>query len=552
MGNIADEFKKQYEDYDIISKIGLDTWQIRLKSYDKIAVLKKVDNPHIYKRLMPLKIKGIPLIYNIFEKENESYVIEEYINGSNLSELLSSKGSIDKRDTKDIILRLCDILSAIHNEDIIHRDIKPSNIIRTPHGEVYLIDFGIARTKNEKTSKDTRLLGTEFYASPEQYGFAQTDCRSDIYSLGRLMIVLITGRESTEGINKIPYSKIILKCTQIDASKRYGSVETLKRMFYLDLAAIGAVIGAVLVVLCFVFATMLSNNSDNKDAVNTEPTFLVTETGKEGESVLLQETTLQAAIEGTTAVETTSEVSTSAVSVKPSSIPSVSNKPSVSNNTGTASQPSIPAAEATSETTTESDIKIKGSKNLSTLSKYLLGLYRIHFWGKDLVSDEFVKTEKHLLKDFKLSDSINADIYTEWNGSEFIIKINDGNALKIPELTNIESANYKEGMVVYKYYSVNYHDFDKDGIKDIYLNEAVYGHANNDYVPFFFVNTFIKINSDLTMQVLSNENPVIKDLDDLYYIGKDDYVSCEIFLGDKIGTYKIKDNKVYWVLPEDE
>ena len=54
------------------------------------------------------------------------------------------------------------------------------------------------------------------------------------------------------------------------------------------------------------------------------------------------------------------------------------------------------------------------------------------------------------------------------------------------------------------------------------------------------------------MQVLSNENPVIKDLDDLYYIGKDDYVSCEIFLGDEIGTYKIKDNKVYWVLPEDE
>ena len=73
MKNIADEFKRKYDEYEIINEISGSIWRIRLKSYDKICILKKIDNPHIYKRLQELKIKGVPIIYSIFEKENESY-----------------------------------------------------------------------------------------------------------------------------------------------------------------------------------------------------------------------------------------------------------------------------------------------------------------------------------------------------------------------------------------------------------------------------------------------------------------------------------------------
>ena len=79
---------------------------------------------------------------------------------------------------------MCDGLKELHEQKIIHRDIKPSNMILQADGRIRLIDFDAARIFKDNKATDTELLGTKDYAPPEQYGFGQTDPRSDIYSLG--------------------------------------------------------------------------------------------------------------------------------------------------------------------------------------------------------------------------------------------------------------------------------------------------------------------------------------------------------------------------------
>ena len=124
------------------------------------------------------------------------------------------------------MLQLCDGLIMLHRKGIIHRDIKPSNIILQAvggHDFVRLIDYDAARIVKEEQKEDTRLLGTKGYAPPEQYGYGQTDQRSDIYSLG------ITFKEML-GENYNGWLRPILqKCTEVDARSRYQTVADLKK-----------------------------------------------------------------------------------------------------------------------------------------------------------------------------------------------------------------------------------------------------------------------------------------------------------------------------------
>lgn len=117
------------------------------------------------------------------------FVIEEFIDGKNLDEYIANQAfSADK--LFNIFNQLCNathFLHANYSTEIIHRDIKPSNILVAESGQVKLIDFGIARNFEENANNDTHKFGTVGYASPEQFGFSQTDVRSDVYSLGRVL-----------------------------------------------------------------------------------------------------------------------------------------------------------------------------------------------------------------------------------------------------------------------------------------------------------------------------------------------------------------------------
>src|ERR1019366_2323410 len=110
----------------------------------------------------------------------------------------------------EIGIQLCSVLDYLHTRQppIIFRDLKPTNIMRTWHGQLYLIDFGIARHFKPGQAKDTIPFGSPGYAAPEQYGKAQTSSLSDIYSLGTLLHYLLSGIDPTN--NPLTFSPLHL------------------------------------------------------------------------------------------------------------------------------------------------------------------------------------------------------------------------------------------------------------------------------------------------------------------------------------------------------
>lgn len=131
--------------------------------------------------------------------------------------------------------KLCALLERLHSleEPVIHRDIKPENIILTPEGEPGLIDFGIARTYKEGQGSDTMFMGTRNTAPPEQYGYAQTDRRADIYSLGVTLRWMLTGSYRPEAMEQGSYPERLKRCLRkaaaFDPQNRYGSAGELGR-----------------------------------------------------------------------------------------------------------------------------------------------------------------------------------------------------------------------------------------------------------------------------------------------------------------------------------
>lgn len=195
--------------------------------YDKVGkqfyIMKERDlkTAEIYRRLKDIKSPYLPEIYHAIESDGKFFIVEEFIQGRTLYEILIHNNGLDEKNSADILKQVCNALKILHAQKIIHRDIKPSNIIVTKTGSVKLIDFNIARIVKENRENDTNFLGTRGYAPPEQYGFGQTDSRSDIYSLG-ITIQEILG-ENYEGYLK----KILAKCTELNPDNRYQSVEEI-------------------------------------------------------------------------------------------------------------------------------------------------------------------------------------------------------------------------------------------------------------------------------------------------------------------------------------
>ena len=240
-----------------------------LKSSDKGEVwlaFEKSGRLVIHKRIawtgLPyaiLKEKGYPLIPRILhciEEDGETLVVEEYVQGESLLDRIGRKAYLSEREAGNILLQLCDGLAPIHAQGIVHRDIKPSNLILQSGGIVRLIDFDAARTVKEHSGEDTMHLGTKGYAPPEQFGYGQTDARSDIYSIG------ITLRESMpEGYGGY-LAKIFARCTEIDPDRRYRNVQTLRRAvtlrrFWAERGRMALLSAAIVSVAAFFFLPRL-------------------------------------------------------------------------------------------------------------------------------------------------------------------------------------------------------------------------------------------------------------------------------------------------------
>ncbi len=225
------DYKSRLEDsyYNTIATIN-STHKIYLAQHREngnIYIRKILDvyNPNIYKYLLEHHITGIPKLYNIHEEKGQLILIEEFISGISLQEIIDTRTL-----TLDLIIRfiveLCNILEKLHSLDppIIHRDIKPSNIIITHYNHVFLIDFNAAKYLSDTASHDTVLLGTKGYAAPEQYGFGFSTPQTDIYALGILLKELSSALSVPTNI----FDAIIRKCTEMNPSDRMKTVQELK------------------------------------------------------------------------------------------------------------------------------------------------------------------------------------------------------------------------------------------------------------------------------------------------------------------------------------
>ena len=170
-------------------------------------------NGEVYRRLLDISCRYLPAIYEAAEQNGENLVIEEFIEGDTLDFLLEG-ALFTPQETKQIVKQLCQGLWVLHSMAAVHRDIKPENVILRGHDAV-LIDFDAARLHKPKAEADTQVLGTTGFAAPEQDGLSQSDTRTDIYSLGVLMNVMLTGKHPSKKLAEGRMGQVIQRCAQV-------------------------------------------------------------------------------------------------------------------------------------------------------------------------------------------------------------------------------------------------------------------------------------------------------------------------------------------------
>lgn len=191
----------------------------------------RVANREAWAKLQSIHSASLPHIRETYELPDALVVVYDYIEGMSLNDSIASMGPLSAAQAQAILKDVCQAVGALHSQGIIHRDITPTNIILAQDG-ARLIDFGIARVYNSEEITDTTNLGTWGFAAPEQYGFAQTDERSDIYSLGGLLAFMLTGvkpqeQEFNAVLKQLPprIQTVLDKARAFEPSSRYAGVD---------------------------------------------------------------------------------------------------------------------------------------------------------------------------------------------------------------------------------------------------------------------------------------------------------------------------------------
>ena len=184
----------------------------------------------VYRQIQSIRHPNLVGVHQVVYDQNKCIVLEDYVSGRSLQEELGERGALPVGEAMNYFFQLLNGLEVIHRYRIIHRDIKPENILISVDGVVKLLDFGIARFQKPSQPKDTVALGTVGYASPEQFGFQQTDVRTDIYAAGILLNKMLTGRmPDEEQVPNVKLRRIIAKCIEIDPRNRFATVQELQK-----------------------------------------------------------------------------------------------------------------------------------------------------------------------------------------------------------------------------------------------------------------------------------------------------------------------------------
>ena len=176
----------------------------------------------VYQRLLLVSCPHLPQIMEVGEKGGQTVLLEEYIQGDTLQTILEG-GLLTTSEAKQITRQLCSALWVLHSMGVVHRDVKPDNVILRGD-EAVLIDFDASRIYKTAISEDTQILGTTGFAAPEQYGLSQSDGRADIYALGVLLNMMLTGEHPSRKLANGRMGRIVQRCTMVNPSKRYKNI----------------------------------------------------------------------------------------------------------------------------------------------------------------------------------------------------------------------------------------------------------------------------------------------------------------------------------------
>ena len=179
----------------------------------------------VYRRLLPVLCPHLPQIMEAAEQDGQTAVLEEYVQGDTLAELLMG-ARLTEREARQVTMQLCQALHVLHSMGAVHRDVKPENVILRGSNAV-LIDFDAARIYKDESESDTQVLGTTGFAAPEQYGIFQSDERADIFSLGVLLNIMLTGKHPSREMAAGKMGRIVRKCTMTAPEQRYQSARAL-------------------------------------------------------------------------------------------------------------------------------------------------------------------------------------------------------------------------------------------------------------------------------------------------------------------------------------
>jgi len=222
------QLRATYQPVGILSrKNGAMVMRMRHRTLGNDLILRHYPQPvAAYSMLCAIRHRNLPEVYDAVELCDGQIVLEESICGVTVSQALELR-TYTYRGAKKVLQGVCAAMQSLHQLGLVHRDIKPENVMITGDGVVKLIDLNASRLSDPTKARDTQLLGTVGYASPEQLGIAPTDSRTDIYAMGVLLNVMLTGQHPSRMLAKGKAGRIVLRCTQIDPNSRYQTAAQL-------------------------------------------------------------------------------------------------------------------------------------------------------------------------------------------------------------------------------------------------------------------------------------------------------------------------------------
>lgn len=205
---------------------------------DKVVLVRHIESGQIfvkkrlsaysremYRFLQGKDFAGVPHVYECLDDEDCIVVIEEYVPGQTLRKYMDEQGPLPEPRAKQLIEALCDILVRLHGAEkpVVCRDLKPENVILTKDDKLVIVDFDAAKFVSQE-KVDTVLLGTPGYAAPEQFGFAASDERTDVYAAGVLLNEMLTGELPQEKITEGKYGRVVRRSTSLDPKERHKNI----------------------------------------------------------------------------------------------------------------------------------------------------------------------------------------------------------------------------------------------------------------------------------------------------------------------------------------